>query len=64
MRGNWPVRELKRQINSLHFERSGLSKDKEKLAALTQKGAEAAEPKPAIQDPYIFEFLGFKAKTP
>jgi predicted nuclease of restriction endonuclease-like (RecB) superfamily len=62
MRGNWSVRELKRQINSLYFERSGLSRDKEKLAVLTQKGAEAAEPKLAIRDPYIFEFLGLKAK--
>jgi predicted nuclease of restriction endonuclease-like (RecB) superfamily len=62
MRGNWSVRELKRQINSLYFERSGLSRDKEKLATLTQEGAEAAEPKLAIRDPYIFEFLGLKAK--
>jgi hypothetical protein len=28
IRGNWSVRELRRQINSLYFERSGLSKDK------------------------------------
>jgi hypothetical protein len=39
-RGNWPVRELKRQIASLYFERSGLSRDKAKLAELTQAGAE------------------------
>ena len=40
MRGNWSVRELKRQIGSLYYERSGLSKDKEKLAELAQSGAE------------------------
>ena len=34
MRGNWSVRALKRQIATLYFERSGLSKDKEKLAAM------------------------------
>jgi predicted nuclease of restriction endonuclease-like (RecB) superfamily len=62
MRGNWSVRELKRQINSLYFERSGLSKYKEKLAKLTKEGAETAEPKLAIRDPYIFKFLGLKAK--
>ena len=62
IRGNWSVRELKRQINSLYFERSGLSKDKKKLAALAQEGAETAEPKLAIRDPYIFEFLGLKPK--
>jgi predicted nuclease of restriction endonuclease-like (RecB) superfamily len=60
--GNWSVRELKRQINSLYYERSGLSKDKTKLAALAQEGSETVEPKLAIRDPYIFEFLGLKPK--
>ena len=62
IRGNWSVWELKRQIASLYYERSGLSKDKKKLAALAQKGAEAADPKLAIRDPYVFEFLGLKPK--
>ncbi|GHV13676.1 hypothetical protein FACS189491_08960 [Spirochaetia bacterium] len=31
IRGNWSVQELKRQITSLYFERSGLSYDKKKL---------------------------------
>lgn len=62
IRGNWPVRALKRQVATLYFERSGLSTDKEKLAAMVQKGIESAEPKLAIRDPYIFEFLGLKAK--
>ncbi|MDX2110816.1 MAG: PDDEXK nuclease domain-containing protein [Verrucomicrobiota bacterium] len=62
IRGNWSVRALKRQIATLYFERSGLSKDKEKLAAMVQKGVESAEPKLAIRDPYIFEFLGLRAK--
>lgn len=60
IRGNWSVRELKRQIASLYFERSGLSKNKKRLAELVQSGAEVAEPKLAIRDPYIFEFLGLK----
>lgn len=34
--GNWSVRELKRQIATLYFERSGLSKNKKKLSALVQ----------------------------
>ncbi len=62
IRGNWSVRELKRQIASLYYERSGLSKDKKKLAKLVRKGAETAEPKFTIRDPYVFEFLGIKAK--
>ncbi len=60
IRGNWSVRELKRQIASLYYERSGLSRDKEKLAELVQSGAEQAEPKLVIRDPYVFEFLGLK----
>ena len=62
IRGNWSVRELKRQIASLYYERSGLSKNKVKLAELTQKAAETAEPRLAIRDPYIFEFLGLTPK--
>jgi predicted nuclease of restriction endonuclease-like (RecB) superfamily len=62
IRGNWSVRQLKRQIATLYFERSGLSADKEKLAAMVKAGAETAEPKLAIRDPYVFEFLGLKAK--
>ncbi len=62
IRGNWSVRELKRQVSSLYYERSGLSKDKKKLAELVKSGAEYAEPKLAIRDPYIFEFLGLKPR--
>jgi len=62
IRGNWSVRELKRQIASLYYERSGLSKDKKKLAELVQSGTETAEPKLSIRDPYIFEFLGLKPR--
>jgi len=60
IRGNWSVRELKRQIASLYYERSGLSKDKKKLAELAHSAAMQNEPKLAIRDPYVFEFLGLK----
>jgi predicted nuclease of restriction endonuclease-like (RecB) superfamily len=62
IKGNWSVRELKRQIASLYYERSGLSKNKEKLADRIRSGAEPAEPELAIRDPYIFEFLGLKSQ--
>jgi len=62
IRGNWSVRELRRQISTLYFERSGLSKDKEKLAALIRDRAEISEPHHTVRDPYVFEFLGLKAK--
>jgi predicted nuclease of restriction endonuclease-like (RecB) superfamily len=62
LRGNWSVRELKRQIGSLYFERSGLSRDKRKLARLVRADVEHAEPKLAIRDPYVFEFLGLRSR--
>jgi DUF1016 N-terminal domain len=62
IRGNWGVRELKRQIASLYFERSGLSHDKAKLAKLANHGAEREEPRLTIRDPYIFEFLGLRPR--
>jgi predicted nuclease of restriction endonuclease-like (RecB) superfamily len=62
IRGNWSVRELKRQITSLYYERTGLSKNKKKLVELSNAGAETVEPRLNIRDPYIFEFLGLKAK--
>ena len=62
IRGNWSVRELKRQINSFYYERSGLSLDKEKLSELANRTAEQTEPTLTVRDPYIFEFLGLKAK--
>ena len=60
MRGVWSVRELKRQIDSMYFERSGLSKDKKKLAELAEISAEKLTPALVIRDPYVFEFLGLK----
>lgn len=54
---NWSYRELKRQINSALFQRLALSKDKEGVLKLSQKGQEIASPEDVIKDPYVFEFL-------
>jgi predicted nuclease of restriction endonuclease-like (RecB) superfamily len=62
IRGNWSVRELKRQIATLYYERSGLSHNKEKLAELVKPAAERAESRLMIRDPYVFEFLGIRSK--
>lgn len=62
IRGGWSVRELRRQIATLYYERSGLSTDKNKLAALVHSKAEKAESGLTIRDPYVFEFLGLNAK--
>ena len=60
IRGNWSVREVKRQIGSLYFERSGLSRDKVKLSEYTQKKVTPIRPEDVIRDPFFFEFLGLK----
>ncbi len=62
IRGNWSVRELRRQIASLYYERSGLSKDKAKLSALAHAAAESMQPAHIIRDPYVFEFLGLRSR--
>ncbi len=59
---NWSVRQLRRQIKSLYYERSLLSRDKEKLEVQTAKTSEVQTHKHFIRDPYVFEFLGLKAK--
>ncbi|MFZ3018354.1 MAG: PDDEXK nuclease domain-containing protein [Gallionella sp.] len=60
LRGNWSVRELKRQIATQYFQRSGLSTDQEALARLIHAQVEPQQSRQVIRDPYIFEFLGLK----
>jgi predicted nuclease of restriction endonuclease-like (RecB) superfamily len=60
LRGNWSVRELRRQIATQYFERSGLSTDKDALARLTHQHAAQDNPLHVIRDPYVFEFLGLR----
>lgn len=62
IRGNWGVRELRRQISSHYYERTFLSKDKEKLSRLTQAKAETLTAEEVIRNPYVFEFAGYKPR--
>ncbi len=63
IRENWSVRELKRQRNSALFERLALSKDKDQILELSQKGQEIAKAQDIVRDPYIFEFLALPEKN-
>ncbi|MBL7754241.1 MAG: DUF1016 family protein [Chitinophagaceae bacterium] len=58
IKNNWSVRELQRQIDSELYTRLTLSLDKNKVRELSEKGLIMEEPKDAIKDPYILEFLG------
>ena len=57
IKGGWGVRELKRQINTMLFERTGFSKDKEELLRRVHEKAEPPTPSDYFRSPYIFEFL-------
>ena len=56
------ARELERQIASLYYERSGLSKNKEALSALVQQQATLLQPKDVINTPVTLEFLGLNER--
>lgn len=60
IQNNWSVRELKRQINSMLFERLALSKDTKAIMNIAKKGQIIEKPEDAIKDPYILEFLNLK----
>ncbi len=62
IKGAWSVRELKRQINSLYFERSGLSQKPEKLAKLVQQKTKPQESTDIVKNIYAFEFLDLPVK--
>ncbi len=54
----WSIRELKRQKNSMLFERIALSKDKKGVLRLSKQGEIIEIPQDIIREPYVLEFLG------
>lgn len=58
IKGRWSVRELSRQIGSLLYERTGLSKNKKELLAKIKSDVVSIEE--SIRDPYLLEFTGLK----
>ncbi len=63
IQNNWSVRELKRQINSMLFERLALSKDVKVVMRMAEKGQIIEKPEDAIKDPYILEFLNLREEA-
>jgi len=56
LRGGWPVRQLRRQINSQFYERTALSRDK---VSMLKKGTvpkldDAVTPEAELKDPCVF----------
>lgn len=58
--GNWSTRQLARQINSLFFERTLMSKDKKGMLKDGRATKEKMQPGHIIKDPYVLEFLNIK----
>lgn len=62
-KNNWSLRELQRQYDSALYSRLALSRNKEKVIELAEKGLVIETPKDAIKDPYILEFIGLPEKS-
>ena len=60
IKGTWSVKELRRQISTNLYFRSGASQDPKKLLASIKP--ETTSPALAIRQPFTFEFLGLQAK--
>ena len=62
IKNNWSVRELQRAMNSMLFERTGLSTNKE---AVVQKHAQGTglTAEDVFRNPYMLEFLGLSEKA-
>lgn len=62
IRNNWSVRELQRAMNSMLYERTGLSTNKESVLEKAIK-QERLLPEDAFRNPYMLEFLGLKEES-
>lgn len=61
-KNHWSLRELQRQYDSALYTRLSLSKNKEEILQLAEKGQIIEKPKDLIKDPYVLEFLGLSEK--
>jgi predicted nuclease of restriction endonuclease-like (RecB) superfamily len=59
---NWSVRELQRAMDSMLYERTGLSKDKEAVLEPHRKGS-GLKPSDVFRSPYFLDFLGLEEKS-
>lgn len=60
---NWSVRELQRQIDSALFLRLAVSRDKEGILSLAQRGIEVQKPEDVIKSTYTLEFLNLSESS-
>jgi predicted nuclease of restriction endonuclease-like (RecB) superfamily len=58
LQGNWSVRQLQRQIGSLLYERTALSKNKAAVIRRAHRQERQETIEDLIRDPYVLEFTG------
>lgn len=59
----WTARQMKRQINSMLYERLLLSNDKESVLAMARKERMPEKPQEIVKDPMVLEFLGLEKRA-
>ena len=60
---NWSVKEFQRQFDTSLYERLALSRDKNKVRELAEKGQIIESPQDLLKDPYVLEFTGLPEKS-
>ena len=59
----WSIKEFQRQFDTSLYERLALSRDKEKVRELAEKGQIVESPQDLFKDPYVLEFTGLPEKS-
>ena len=59
----WSIREFQRQFDTSLYERLALSRDKEKVRELSEKGQIIESPQDLFKNPYVLEFTGLPEKA-
>ncbi|MDR3121984.1 MAG: PDDEXK nuclease domain-containing protein [Clostridiales bacterium] len=60
---NWSLSEFRRQFDTSLYERLALSRDKDKVRELSQKGQRLETPGDLFKEPYVLEFTGLSERA-
>ena len=60
IRSGWSVRQLKRQMQSMLFERMAISRNKRSVLRKARKDFQPSSVEDEIKDPYVLDFLALK----
>ena len=60
---SWSLRELQRQFDTSLYERLALSRNKNEVKKLSEKGQIIEKAQNSLKDPYVLEFLGLPEET-